>query len=337
MRAPFWNIQEELGWGFDSYCWRFVGGQPASSTGGRRRDRFQRLTRIRCIQQGPQAAGIHSVRLDSRLCVHAGGWVGKRSPRGLFSLSRDQAAFEDRRWPDAGERKTLMQAIQLLKYGELDEGLQLAEIAEPDLPKPGQILKSRGSAPSMTTTCSWPAASTQSTRTFPALSGNEGAGKVLAVGDGVKAHGEKNRRPCGGPLWGVLLGGDVGRGRQWDLRRVSGKAGQVWVPKAGWVRFRWSRAVPAGVKSYRVTRDRAGRWHVAFAVIPAPVPAPGNGQVVGIDRGVAVAAALSTGKLLHCPALTGREQTRLRRLQRSWPAPGRARTAAAGSSTRSPG
>src|SRR5271155_5739051 len=106
------------------------------------------------------------------------------------------------------------------------------------------------------------------------------------------------------------------RGRQWDLRRVSRHVGQIRVPKAGWVRFRWSRAVPEGVKSYRVTQDRAGRWHVAFAVIPAPVPAPGNGQVVGIDRGVAVSAALSTGQLLHCPALTVRERTRLRRLQR---------------------
>jgi putative transposase len=106
------------------------------------------------------------------------------------------------------------------------------------------------------------------------------------------------------------------RGRHWDVRRVSRKVGQVWVPKAGWVRFRWSRAVPPGVRSYRVTMDRAGRWHVAFAVIPAPVPAPGNGQVVGIDRGVAVSAALSTGELLACPALTGRERIRLRRLQR---------------------
>ena len=97
---------------------------------------------------------------------------------------------------------------------------------------------------------------------------------------------------------------------------MSRKTGQVWVPKAGWVRFRWSRAVPPGAKSYRVTMDRAGRWHVAFAVIPAPVPAPGNGQAVGIDRGVAVSAALSTGELLHCPALTGRERIRLRRLQR---------------------
>ena len=108
----------------------------------------------------------------------------------------------------------------------------------------------------------------------------------------------------------------VGRGRQWDVRRVSRHVGQVWVPKAGWVRFRWSRDVPPDAKSYRVTLDRAGRWHVAFAVIPAPVPAPGNGQTVGIDRGVAVSAALSTGQSLHCPALTARERARLRRLQR---------------------
>src|SRR6266566_6151425 len=108
----------------------------------------------------------------------------------------------------------------------------------------------------------------------------------------------------------------VGRGRQWEVRRVSRKAGQVWVPKAGWVRFRWSRAVPPAAKSYRVTMDRAGRWHIAFAVIPAPVPAPGNGQTVGIDRGVAVSAALSTGQMLYAPGLTARERTRLRRLQR---------------------
>ncbi len=126
--------------------------------------------------------------------------------------------------------------------------------------------------------------------------------------------------PAGRPSW-RKAGRDegfriVGRGRQWDVRRVSRHVGEIWVPKAGWVRFRWSRTVPPGAKSYRVTQDRAGRWHVAFAVIPAPVPAPGNGQVAGIDRGVAVSAALSTGQLLHCPALTARERTRLQRLQR---------------------
>jgi len=106
------------------------------------------------------------------------------------------------------------------------------------------------------------------------------------------------------------------RGREWDVRRLSRHVGEVRVPKAGWVRFRWSRPMPAGVKSYRVTMDQARRWHVAFATIPDPVRAPGNGQAVGIDRGVAVSAALSTGEMLHCPRLTARERKRLRRLER---------------------
>jgi putative transposase len=127
--------------------------------------------------------------------------------------------------------------------------------------------------------------------------------------------------PAGRPTW-RKAGRDEGfritgrRGRQWDARRVSRQVGQVWVPKAGWVPFRWSRALPPDAKSYRVTRDHAGRWHVAFAVIPAPAPAPGNGQTVGIDRGVAVSAALSTGQMLHAPALTAPERIRLRRMQR---------------------
>jgi len=37
---------------------------------------------------------------------------------------------------------------------------------------------------------------------------------------------------------------------------------------------------------------------------------------VGIDRGVTVSAALSTGEMLTAPGLTAREQARLRRLQR---------------------
>jgi putative transposase len=100
-----------------------------------------------------------------------------------------------------------------------------------------------------------------------------------------------------------------------DVRRLNRRWGQVAVPKLGWVRFRWSRPVPAA-KSYRVTRDRAGRWHVAFAAVPPAIPAPGNGQVVGVDRGVAVSAALSTGQLLKTPGLRPTERRRLRLLER---------------------
>jgi transposase len=106
------------------------------------------------------------------------------------------------------------------------------------------------------------------------------------------------------------------RGKQWDVRRLNRHWGKVRIPKAGWVRFRWSRAVPVDVKSFRVTRDRAGRWHVAFAAIPDPVEGPGTGEVVGIDRGVTVSAALSTGEMLTIPGLTGREARRLRSLER---------------------
>jgi transposase len=100
------------------------------------------------------------------------------------------------------------------------------------------------------------------------------------------------------------------------VQKLNRRTGRVWVPKVGWVKFRWSRAVPKGVKSYRVTRDRAGRWHVAFAVIPDPIPAPGNGEIVGMDRGAVVSAALSTGELVSCPQPPVAQRRRLLRLQR---------------------
>ncbi|MFI6830224.1 RNA-guided endonuclease InsQ/TnpB family protein [Kribbella sp. NPDC050241] len=107
-----------------------------------------------------------------------------------------------------------------------------------------------------------------------------------------------------------IVGGQASR-----VVRFNRKWAAVNVPKVGWVRFRLSRAIPES-KSYRVTRDRAGRWHLAFAVVPPPIPAPGTGEVVGVDRGVVVSAALSTDELLSCPGLTQRERVRLKCLQR---------------------
>jgi putative transposase len=98
------------------------------------------------------------------------------------------------------------------------------------------------------------------------------------------------------------------------VRRLNRKTGQVYIPKAGWVRFRWSRAAPEA-RSFRVRLDRAGRWHVAFTVIPEPVQGPGTGEVVGVDRGVAVSAALSTGETLICARLSVGRQRRLKVLQ----------------------
>ena len=107
-----------------------------------------------------------------------------------------------------------------------------------------------------------------------------------------------------------VVGAQALRIRQ-DNRRWS----SVLVPKVGWVKVQRSRAIP-NAKSYRVTRDRAGRWHIAFAAIPDPIPAPGTGEIVGVDRGVAVAAALSTGEMTSPTGLRPKEAERLLRLQR---------------------
>lgn len=122
----------------------------------------------------------------------------------------------------------------------------------------------------------------------------------------------------GRPTWrraGVHEGFRVVGPQAQRVEQVNRKWGRVLVPKIGWVRFRLSKALP-DAKSYRVTRDRAGRWHIAFAVVPSPIRAPATGEIVGVDRGVVVSAALSTGERLTVPGLRRSERTRLLRLQR---------------------
>jgi transposase len=91
----------------------------------------------------------------------------------------------------------------------------------------------------------------------------------------------------------------------------------VLAPKIGWVCFQRSRRA-GRVEVVRITGDRAGRWHIAFAVKPEPIPAPGTGAVVGVgvgvDRGVAV--ALSTGEMARPAGLSRKAAERFLRLQR---------------------
>ena len=99
------------------------------------------------------------------------------------------------------------------------------------------------------------------------------------------------------------------------VRTINHRWSSVLIPKVGWVKVRRSRDMPEW-KSYRINQDRSGRWHVAFAAIPAPIPAPGTDEIVGVDRGVTVAAALSTGEKTSPAGLRPKQAERLRRLQR---------------------
>lgn len=98
------------------------------------------------------------------------------------------------------------------------------------------------------------------------------------------------------------------------IHRLSRRAGEVTVPNAGRIRFRWTRQ-PGKPKSYRVTRDQAGRWWVAFAVMPTALERTPTGAMVGLDRGIANTIATSDGALHRCPT-SSVELARVRRLQR---------------------
>ncbi|WP_328503401.1 transposase [Streptomyces sp. NBC_00457] len=108
-------------------------------------------------------------------------------------------------------------------------------------------------------------------------------------------------------------------GRSVVVQKLNRRWAQVKVPGCGWVRLRLSRKgkgarLPAA-KTFRVT-FRNGQWHLAFAVVPEPADPPGTGEVIGIDRGVKITAALSDGRKLNCPQLTVKERAQIRKHQR---------------------
>lgn len=109
----------------------------------------------------------------------------------------------------------------------------------------------------------------------------------------------------GRPTWrkrGLHEGFRITDGHGIRVEQVNRRWSRAWIPRIGWVKFRRTRPV-GDAKSFRVTRDSAGRWHIAFTVKPALIEAPENRKVVGVDRGVAVTLAYSTGEMRHAPAL----------------------------------
>lgn len=120
------------------------------------------------------------------------------------------------------------------------------------------------------------------------------------------------------PTWrrrGLHEGFRIVGGQARRFERLSRKRARVLIPKVGWVDWRWTRD-PGEPKSYRVKLDRAGRWWISFAVIPPTVEAPGNGSIVGVDRGVARPFVMSDGQTVDIPRPRASESARLLRLQR---------------------
>lgn len=105
-------------------------------------------------------------------------------------------------------------------------------------------------------------------------------------------------------------------GSKISVERLGKRLGRCKLPKFGWACFRWSRALGGQVRSATVSRGGA-HWYISFLVEDGHVTPEQHvsNAVVGVDRGVAVAVAVSDGTLRDREFCTPGEAKRYRRLQ----------------------
>jgi putative transposase len=91
---------------------------------------------------------------------------------------------------------------------------------------------------------------------------------------------------------------------------------QLDLAKIGIVCVRWSRPLPAAPSAVTVMLDRAGRYHASFVVEVRTTPLPAVASEVGLDLGLTLFAALSTGEKIANPRWLRSREKALRRSQR---------------------
>nr|QGW61264.1 hypothetical protein ICEMyc226_00232 [Mycolicibacterium sp.] len=108
-------------------------------------------------------------------------------------------------------------------------------------------------------------------------------------------------------------------GNKMVVEQLNRRHARIKLPKLGWVKYRSSRSL-AGVVIRSATLCREGRhWYLSVLVddgIAAGAVHAQPGAAVGIDRGVAVALATSSGELIDRPFTTAGERRRVVALQR---------------------
>ena len=159
----------------------------------------------------------------------------------------------------------------------------------------------------------------RSARRVPRGSPQGAADCTTAGSAGLRSGGHKFR---GWPSRKAYLRRKAGRdegfrivGRQAQrIRRLSRRTAEVWVPKAGWVRFRWSRAVTSGAKS-SVTLTI---W-LARSICGHPFSDSGTRHWSDCRRGpgrYGECGPVHGLDLLRVPRLSPQRERRLRMLQR---------------------
>jgi putative transposase len=97
--------------------------------------------------------------------------------------------------------------------------------------------------------------------------------------------------------------------------------GDLWLPRIGEVRVRWSRALPSVPSSVSVVMDAAGRYFASFVVATDPAEdlarMPDTDNVVGIDLGLGHFAVLSDGTKIDSPRFLRRAEKKLKRAHKA--------------------
>ena len=108
-------------------------------------------------------------------------------------------------------------------------------------------------------------------------------------------------------------------GSKMVVEKLNRAKGRIKLPKLGWVRFRASRSLEGEViRSATLTKD-GKHWYLSVLVDDGKTTPAAHGApdaAVGVDRGVVVAVATSTGDLLDQVFTTPSEKRRVLRLQR---------------------
>ena len=74
------------------------------------------------------------------------------------------------------------------------------------------------------------------------------------------------------------------------------KAAKVFLAKIGCIKTKWSRPLPSEPSSVTVIKDTAGRYFLSFVVEVQPETQLASNPAMGIDLGIKIFAALSTGE-----------------------------------------
>lgn len=100
------------------------------------------------------------------------------------------------------------------------------------------------------------------------------------------------------------------------FKRLSKRMGAIKVPKLGWLKCRDWRPLGGVLRSITIRR-RGGHWYVSIQwQREVTDPTPQNGPAVGVDRGVAVFAALSDGTKIEPLNSFRKIEDKLAKLQR---------------------